>query len=50
MTQKILEGVRDGDEIRELLGMSAAEFNQTITMLEIKDIVRPLGMNNWTLK
>ncbi len=50
VTKKILEGVRDGDEIMELLGMSPAEFNQTITMLEIKDIVKPLGMNCWTLK
>ena len=50
VVSKLIEGVRDGEEIMERLGMDAATFNQTITMLEIKDIVRSLGMNFWTLK
>lgn len=54
LEKKILElisrGIRDGDEIIERLSIPAAEFNQSITMLEIRDIVRPLGMNRWMIK
>lgn len=45
----IAEGVGDGDEIMEKLDMSVATFNQTITLLEIKGAVRPLGLNTWVL-
>lgn len=48
--EKLIEGVRDGEEIMEKLGLDAPTFNQTITMLEIKDLVKPLGMNSWTIK
>jgi hypothetical protein len=41
--------VRDGDEIMERLGMDVTIFNQTVTMLEIKGGIRPLGANYWTL-
>ena len=47
---KLIEGIRDGEEIMEKLEMDVSTFNQTITMLEIKGIVRPLGMNMWMLK
>lgn len=47
---EISKGVRDGGEIVERLGVSAAEFNQAITMLELSDMVKALGMNRWTLK
>lgn len=50
VVEKLIEGVRDGEEIMDKLGMDVATFNQTVTMLEIKDIVKPLGMNYWTLK
>ncbi len=46
----LADGMRDGEEIMEKLGMDVSVFNQTITMLEIKGVVRSLGMNNWTLK
>lgn len=51
---KILEilqsGVRDGEEILKQSNLSASEFNQAITMLEIKDIVKSLGGNKWGLR
>lgn len=51
---KILElldsGIRNGDELIKKSGLNASDFNQAITMLEIKDIVKSLGGNNWGLK
>ena len=45
----LTEGMSDGGEIIEETGMNSSEFNQTITMLEIKGRVRALGMNQWCL-
>ena len=42
-------GLRDGDEIIEALKISPSEFNQTISILEIKSQVRALGANHWAL-
>ncbi len=47
--QAIDKGMRDGEEMISVLGISVAEFNQAVTMLEIKGQVRGLGMNKWTL-
>lgn len=44
---KILCGTQDGDHIIEQIGISASDFNQAITMLEIKGAVKSLGANNW---
>ncbi|MBR2864445.1 DNA-processing protein DprA [Candidatus Saccharibacteria bacterium] len=44
---KILCGTRDGDHIIEQIGISASDFSQAITMLEIKGAVKSLGANNW---
>ena len=46
----LAEGIRDGEIITKNLGLSVPVFNQTITMLEIKGLVRGLGANQWTLK
>ncbi|MCA9341000.1 DNA-processing protein DprA [Candidatus Saccharibacteria bacterium] len=43
------DGIRDGDEIRNKLSVSAAELSQALTMLEINGIIRSLGANQWTL-
>ncbi len=43
------EGLRNGEDIMKVLNISASEFNQTITLLEIRGAVRSLGANNWTL-
>lgn len=45
-----LIGANDGEIIAKELGISAGEFAQTITILEIKGIVKPLSMNKWMLK
>ncbi|MBR0402976.1 DNA-processing protein DprA [Candidatus Saccharibacteria bacterium] len=42
-------GMRDGEEILNSLAISVAEFNRTITMLEIKGRVRGLGANRWVV-
>jgi len=43
-------GVQQGEEILAKVGLTAATFNQTITMLEIKGRVKALGCNRWTLR
>ncbi len=43
-------GVRDGEEILALTGVEVAEFNQNLTMLELKGRVLSLGANRWALK
>lgn len=42
-------GEREGEEIVRRAKIPAADFNQTITLLEIKGRVRSLGANRWTL-
>lgn len=44
------DGVNDGEEIVSAGGLSVAEFNQAITMLEIRGVVRSLGANRWHLR
>lgn len=46
----LAEGVSDGEKIIAKLGLAVTEFNQTITMLEIKGLVKSLGANNWMLR
>ena len=46
----INSGIRDGEAIIRQLKMPAGVFNQTITMLEIKGLVRSLGANKWCLR
>ena len=51
LENKILElikkGVRDGDDIATELKITASEFGQAITMMEVKGMVRALGANKW---
>ncbi len=44
------DGIKNGEEMIKKTEMPVAIFNQTITMLEIKGLVRSLGANQWTLK
>ena len=46
----LFEGVRDGDEIIKKAKMSATEFAQAMTMLEIKGLVMSLGANMWMIR
>lgn len=45
----ISDGLRSGEEIMRKGHLSISLFNETITLLEIKGLVRPLGANNWSL-
>ena len=45
--QAIAGGMRDGDELVASLPLDVAEFNRTITLLEIKGRVKALGANRW---
>lgn len=45
----INNGMRDGEEIRIELKIASSEFHQTISMLEINGVVRPVGNDKWTL-
>lgn len=48
---KLLQsGIRDGDELQSVSGIEPSLFSQTITMMELSDIIRRLGGNQWTLK
>lgn len=42
-------GLRDGDQLQQQSGLNPADFATALTMLEINDVVKPLGANNWTL-
>lgn len=44
------EGIRDGDELHRKTKVSAAEFGQALTMMELTGIIRALGGNQWTLR
>lgn len=43
------QGVRSGDDLILQSKLTPSQYNQTLTMLEIKGIIRPLGANEWTL-
>lgn len=44
------EGARDGEELLLRSKLSTIEYNQTLSMLELKGIVKALGANQWTIK
>lgn len=43
-------GIRDGEQLQSESKAPIEEFLNTITMMEINGIIRPLGGNQWTLK
>jgi len=45
----LMRGVADGEDLLAQSQLSIAEFNQTLTMLEISSKVRSLGANHWAL-
>ncbi len=45
----IADGLRSGEQIMQKNKIPPEVFNQTITLLEIKGRVRPLGANNWCI-
>lgn len=51
--QAILEliqaGISDADEIQKKTRLDPATFSTTLTMLELRGAIRPLGANHWSL-
>jgi DNA processing protein len=43
------QGISDGAELLKRSGLSAAEYNQHLTMLEITGLIKPLGNDQWQL-
>lgn len=48
--QAISRGIEGGEEILAETGMVVSEFNQNITMLELKGRIMALGCNKYTIK
>lgn len=46
----VFEGVADGAELLARSQLDPSLFNQTLTMLEIRGQIRPLGNNHWALQ
>ncbi len=42
-------GVQDGDELQKRSKLQSSVYSTTITMLELRGIIRPLGANHWTI-
>jgi DNA processing protein len=45
----LMQGVSSGEELLDQSDLSASEFSQVLTMLEIGGKIRPLGANQWGL-
>lgn len=45
----IYDGENDGEQIMRRIKMRTEIFNQTVSMLEIKGLIRSLGANKWSL-
>lgn len=50
LLQKIQQGITSGDTLAAESGVPISEFLQTLSLLEIKGAIRPLGANHWTCK
>jgi DNA processing protein len=46
----LFSGINDGSELLYQSKLEVSLFNQTLTMLEIRGHIRPLGNNRWTFK
>lgn len=47
--EALASGTTDSAELLAATGLSIDKFNQALTMLELKALVRPLGNNHWSL-
>lgn len=45
----LLQGVSDGDQLLEASGLDVSTYFQTLTLLEIANKIRPLGLNHWAI-
>jgi len=46
----LLQGTSDGEELQKTSHLAIAEFNKTLTMLEISGKIRAIGANQWALR
>lgn len=46
---RMVEGITEGQRLMEKSGLEVSLFNQTLTMLEIRGLVKPLGANHWSI-
>lgn len=44
------QGVNQGAELMAISKLESAIYNQTLTMLEIRGVVKPLGNDQWTIR
>ena len=42
-------GTQDGEELQKRSKLSSSVYSTTMTMLELRGVIRPLGANNWSL-
>lgn len=45
----LFSGINEGEELLMATKLDVSRFNQTLTMLEIRGQIRPLGNNRWSL-
>ncbi len=45
----IQDGIRDGDELLKKSRLDPSVFSTTLTMLELRSVIKPIGANHWTL-
>jgi DNA processing protein len=48
--QLLRSGITDSNELMSKSALGTAEFQQTLTMLEIAGAIKPIGMGQWSLK
>lgn len=48
LLQLIRQGMKGGDQLLKASGLSVQLYSQTISLLEIDGLIRPLGANQWT--
>jgi DNA processing protein len=48
--QLIQKGIQDGEALQEASQLSTSEYLQALTMLEINNVIRPLGANRWGIR
>lgn len=49
LIELLRSGIKDGDLLQQQATMTAQEFSQTLTMLEIQGVIKALGANQWTV-
>lgn len=48
--QYLSSGLRDADELQKKLEISISELNTTLTLMEVRGLIRSLGSNQWTVR